>query len=140
MYSGKAIQFVLLQDDDDVEFIFGEVVEELEELEEVDEDDVDEGDDARIQSGEQKAIRAFLLFLFLWQSLSRVSDSAISLFLSFFAHFLRLVSEWLGINQLARLAAKFPRTLHLAKKEIGQLKEKFVRYVSCRSCHSIYTK
>lgn len=80
----------------------------------------------------------FLLFTFLWQSLFRISDSAISLFLSFIVKFFSLAGVYLGLEKLNHLATEFPPTLYRAKKYLGRLHEKFVRYVTCRSCHSLY--
>ena len=58
--------------------------------------------------------------------------------LSFIVHFLRLASKCLKVEALAHLAKKFPQTLYKAKKYLGGIKEKFIRYVVCPSCHSIY--
>ena len=79
--------------------------DEIDGVEAVDEN---EGDDVV----DSKAIRLFLLFVFLWQSLFRISDSAITTFLSFFSYFFRLVSSWLKSDRLAQFSKKIPNTLH----------------------------
>ena len=71
--------------------------DEIDGVEAVDEN---EGDDVV----DSKAIRLFLLFVFLWQSLFRISDSAITTFLSFFSYFFRLVSSWLKSDRLAQFS------------------------------------
>ena len=85
-----------------------------------------------------RVIRAFLLFLFFWQSLFRISDSAIGLMLSFLLKFFSLAGVWLNVDVLSDLAQKFPGTIFGAKKFLGRLKDQFVRYVVCPSCNKLY--
>lgn len=90
---------------------------------------------------QRRVIHMFLLFIFLWQSLYRVSDAAVTLVLRFVVRFLSLNGSCLGVEALYRLSQKFPHTLYRAKKFLGRLQERFVRYVSCPTCHKInYTQ
>ena len=86
----------------------------------------------------QNLIHVFLLFIFLWQSLFRISDRAISLLLSFLAKFFLLASTCLHLDLLNGLSRAFPYTLYRAKKILGRLHENFTRYVSCPLCHKLY--
>lgn len=76
-------------------------------------------------------IHFFLLFLFLWQSLFRISDKAISLLLSFMANFFLLASTCLHSLALVELSPILCIVLR-------RLQENFTRYVSCPSCHKLY--
>lgn len=58
--------------------------------------------------------------------------------LSFMSKFFSLASSYLSIEALNTLAKSFPRTLFRAKKHLDQLKDRFVRYVSCPLCHRLY--
>lgn len=89
---------------------------------------------------QRRVIHVFLLFIFLWQSLYRISDAAVSLVLKFMVKFLSLIGSCLGVEALYRLSQKFPHTLYRAKKFLGRLQERFVRYTSCPTCHKLYAK
>lgn len=82
-------------------------------------------------AGHRKVIHAFVLFIFLWQSLFRISDSAISLMLSFIAKLFSYASTCIGLNGLHRLAKLLPKSLYRARKSLGRLQDTFLRFVSC---------
>lgn len=86
----------------------------------------------------RSVIHMFLLFLFLWRSLFSISDNAISLMLSFMTQFFLFLSTCLQLDSLGKLGRAFPNTLYRAKKFLGRIQERFVRYVSCPSCHKLY--
>ena len=103
------------------------------------ESDTENEEDHESEKGDvdhTRSIKVFLLFIFLWQSLYHIYDSAISFLLSFMGHFFQLLSQWLGLKPPARLAQNFPATMHRAKKKLGQIGDKFSRYVTCPKCHS----
>lgn len=81
----------------------------------------------------------FLRFLFLWQSIFRISDAAISSLLSFMVKFLSIVARCLKVDNLFSIVSTFPQSLHRAKGFLSQLSDDFVKYVSCPSCHSLYS-
>ena len=87
---------------------------------------------------ENKLIRMYVMFLFLWQSLFRVSDTAIQILLNFFASFLILLAQLLHLDKLKNLALKLPRTMYMTKKLLGTHKDAFIQYVSCPTCSAIY--
>lgn len=86
----------------------------------------------------RKVIYLFLLFLFMWQYLFRISDNAISVLLAFIAKFFSILSGYLQLETLSELGRAFPNTLYRAKKALGHIHEGFKRYVSCPACHKLY--
>ena len=58
--------------------------------------------------------------------------------LSFLKRFLFLAGTYLQVPKLQNLADNLPHTIYRARKYLGQLKEKFVRFVVCPSCHKLY--
>ena len=104
---------------------------------EVDDEPVGEFEDG--DRNHHQVIHIFLLFIFLWQSLFRISDGALSLMLAFMGKFFHLVSIYLRLDALCHMAQLFPKTLYRAKKTLGKLQENFIRFVSCPTCHKLYT-
>ena len=82
--------------------------------------------------------QVYLTFLFLWQTLFHISDSAITILLTFTIKFLSLTSRLLHLERLKVVVDSFPRSLYHARKFLGRLHEKFIRYSSCPTCHNIY--
>lgn len=109
-----------------------------EELEWVQEPEINSEENDEIGIQYRKIIHVFLLFLFLWQSLFRISDNAVSLVLSFMAKFFLLIGTCLQLNSLNELGRIFPNTLYRAKKILGRIQERFKKYVSCPACHKLY--
>ena len=109
-----------------------------EELEWVQELEINSEENDEIDIQHRKIIHVFLLFLFLWQSLFRISDNAVSLVLSFMAKFFLLIGTCLQLNSLNDLGRIFPNTLYRAKKILGRIQERFKKYVSCPACHKLY--
>lgn len=89
--------------------------------------------------GHNKLIDVFLHFIFFWQSLFRVSDSAISLMLAFMAKFFDLAAACLTLEALHQTALLFPHTIYSARKHLGRLREQFMRFVVCPTCHALYS-
>lgn len=54
------------------------------------------------------------------------------------AKFLLLAASCLKLDSLRYIASVFPTSLHRAKKSLN-LKDTFVKYVSCPKCHSLYS-
>ena len=77
-------------------------------------------------------VRAYIMFLFMWQALFRVSDTGMSILLFFIAKFLALIP----VSQ--RVVDQLPQTIATAKKLIGTDRDRFSKYASCPKCHTIY--
>ena len=82
----------------------------------------------------------YLMFLFAWQTLFRVSDAGISILLGFFSKFkfTHLLGVVLHIQVLKELAEQIPTNVRNAKKYIGTLSDTFHKYAACPKCHSVY--
>ena len=93
---------------------------------------------SHIDDNESKVIRFFLMFIFLWQSLFKLSNTGVQVLLSFFARFLSLVAKIINVDKLNEFAKKLPKTLYLAKKFLGTGQDIFLQYVTCPKCSSIY--
>ena len=76
-------------------------------------------------------IEAYLMFMFLWQSVFRVSDVGLGVFLSFIAMFVMLLGTALGLDSLKNLAGILPKTVHTARKLLGKTTDSFTKLVSC---------
>lgn len=81
-------------------------------------------------------IQWILLFLCLWSSFCVISDNALDILLQF----LRAVFDSLAtvVPAIGHFAALFPKSLHLFKKQLGIDQDKFVKYVVCPKCHTLY--
>ena len=100
--------------------------------------DEDDSQTRRDKTGLQHCIHVILLFLFMWQSVFKISASAISLMLLFFKTFFSLAARYLGVVKLQNLSNNFPHSLYRAKKFLGQLNENFTKFVACPRCHKLY--
>ncbi len=105
--------------------------------EEMEENDISKA--VEINSSHVKVIHLLLLFLFMWQSLYRISNAAFTLLLTFFKRFFSLMSVYLGLSTLHQLTEIMPSTLYRAKKFLGHPEDNFKTYVVCPSCHKLYT-
>ena len=81
-------------------------------------------------------IRWILLFLCLWSSFCVISDNALEILLEF----LRAVFESMAtvVPVIGSFATAFPKSLHLLKKQLGFDQVKFVKYVVCPKCDTLY--
>ena len=100
--------------------------------------DEDEDQTRKDKTTLEKCIHVILLFLFMWQSVFKISASAISMILLFFKYFFSLAARYLGVAQLQDLSNHFPHSLYRAKKFLGQLHENFTKFVACPRCHKLY--
>lgn len=78
------------------------------------------------------------MFLLKWQSLFRVSDTAMSILLQFLAGLFSLLVTTLSITALKEFSDQLPRNVSTAKKFIGNSQDEFIKYASCSKCDSIY--
>lgn len=81
-------------------------------------------------------IRWILLFLCLWSSFCVISDNALEILLEFF----RAVFESMAtvVPVIKSFASSFPKSRHLLKKQLGFHQDKFVKYVVCPKCDTLY--
>ena len=89
-------------------------------------------------SKEYRLIRSYIMFLFTWQTLFRVSDTGMGVMFVFIAVLLGLLVSRLNITTLSDFVELLPRSVTAAKKFIGHFSDEFSKYASCPKCHSIY--
>ena len=83
-------------------------------------------------------IQVYVMFLFTWQGLFRVSDSGMNVLFRFLGVMIGLVSSLLCIRQLSEFVELLPLTITAARKMIGNTRDCFTKYASCPKCHFIY--
>lgn len=84
-------------------------------------------------------VRLYVMILFKWQSLFRISDNGIAMLFLLLATFLKVLSRFLQANIICEFADSLPKTLHMAKGILGGKSDPFVKYVSCPTCKSLYS-
>ena len=82
----------------------------------------------------QRMIESYLMFLFLWQSVFRVSDVGLGVVLSFIAMFVMLLGTALRLEVLKIL----PKTVHAGRKLLVKTTDSFAKIVSCAKCSTLY--
>lgn len=82
--------------------------------------------------------RLYLMFLFTWQALFRVSDVGMNVLLAFIATFLMFLVRIFGVPSLRDVVLQLPKTVYLARKYIGGEKDRFLKFASCPTSHSIF--
>lgn len=102
-----------------------------------DDSDVHDGSSLCINQSEsisQPFLTKLLFFVFLWQSVFRISEAAVSILLRFLKFFLSII----GSPQSQSLARAIPLTTCTAEKYIGLSNDDIVKYVVCKKCHTLY--
>ena len=97
---------------------------------------VDVFETSRINGNAKIIVRWMLIFLCLWSSFCSLSDNAFEVLLAF----LRAVFDSVGtiFPLVASFAVLFPKSVHLLRKQLGVDQDKFIKYVVCPKCHSLY--
>ena len=97
---------------------------------------VDVYDTSRINGSLKHLLRWLLIFLCLWSSFSSLSDNALEILLTF----LRAMFDSMGtiFPVVASFAVLFPKSVHLLRKQLGLDKDRFIKYVVCPKCHTLY--
>ncbi|XP_070548294.1 uncharacterized protein [Ptychodera flava] len=74
----------------------------------------------------------------MWQNLYGVSDRGITLLLKFMEAFVSMLASLLEVPMLTEFAKIFPTSLYKVRKLLGLNRDKFVKYVACPKCHTVY--
>ena len=77
-------------------------------------------------------VQVYVMFLFMWQALFRVSNTGMSILHFFIAKFFTLVP----VPQ--RFVEQLPQNITAAKKLIEIECDNFTKYASCPKCHTLY--
>ena len=91
------------------------------------------------QSRTLRILRFYVMFLFMWQTLFRVSDAGMSLLFVYLAMLLVLVLSTVENPDVQDFIQILPRSCLAAKKLIGIAGVPFSKYVTCPKCHSLYS-
>lgn len=91
---------------------------------------------SRVNENAKIIIQWTMIFLCMWSSFCALSDNALDILLAF----LEAVFASMGtlFPVLASFAVLFPKSLHLLRKQLGMDQDKFIKYVVCPKCHSLY--
>ena len=97
---------------------------------------VDVSNTSRVNGSFKHLLRWLLIFLCLWSSFSSLSDNALEILLTF----LRAMFDSMGtiFPVVASFAVLFPKSVHLLRKQLGLDKDRFIKYVVCPKCHTLY--
>ncbi len=104
-------------------------------------DDSDDDEDTTVKGSqvESAVARLYAVFILMWQTLFKVSNSGINIIFIFFAKLLSLLAVLLFLQcfsaSLKELAQKIPKNVGQAKSLIGQEKDSFSK---CPRCHTTY--
>ena len=82
-------------------------------------------------------LRLYVFFLLMFQSLFRLSDTALTILLKFFAMFFSTLSKTV-VSLPEVLLRRLPRSVHDAREFAGSNRSTLQKFVCCPSCHSIY--
>ena len=107
---------------------------------ELDGDSDDEYDVDVVEDSVQPSapIWQFLFSLLLWQTVFRISNSALASLLSLLKFFLGAIGNAFQCPLLVNFSEQIPLTILCAYKKIGLKKNDFISYVVCPDCDSVY--
>ena len=94
--------------------------------------------EAEVNVQDNKLQRLYVMFIFMWQTLFRVSDAGIEILLLFISTFFSLLAQVFTSDKLVAFARKLPKTIYRAKKLIGANVDNFLRYTVCPKCYHLY--
>lgn len=82
--------------------------------------------------------KVLVLFLFLWQTLYKVSDNGMLILLQFLRLFITMIGNVAKVESVVKFAQSLPRTLYMAKSYIGLGQDEFEKFVACPKCCTLY--
>ena len=84
-----------------------------------------------------KIVQVVVLFICLWQSVFKISDAAVEILLKFLSSLVKVLAGSPSI--LLSLASLIPSSIYLLRKNSRHENcEKFIEFVVCPSCYSLY--
>ncbi len=83
-------------------------------------------------------LRLYVMFLLLWQSLFRLSDTGANVLLAFLSTFLLFLTSKVGSDTLMEFCQHLPKTICGARKLAGRSVDEFQKWVCCPTCKSLY--
>ena len=94
-------------------------------------DDISTPMDQPPQTSHHKLVEAYLVFLFMWQTVFRVSDVGIGVLLAFVALFVVLLGKTFGLESLKSLGSSLPKSVYSARKLLSRNRDQFIKLVCC---------
>ena len=91
---------------------------------------------SRLSENTKIIIQWTMIFFCMWSSFCALSDNALDILLAFLKALFESLETLFPV--LASFAVLFPKSLHLLRKQLGIDKDKFVKYVVCSKCHTLY--
>ena len=82
-------------------------------------------------------LRIYLFFLFMFQSIFRLSDNALDVLLKFLSIFFKSLTKISSLPE--SFMQSLPCSIYTARQMSGGERDQFERYVSCPNCHTLYT-
>ena len=86
----------------------------------------------RDSSTQNRLIQLYVMFLLMWQTLFRISDTGMNILLLFIAKFYSLVAR------VQNFIDQLPPNIAAARKSAGINRDDFSRCASCSKCHAVY--
>ena len=95
--------------------------------EELDDDTIEQPSNA--ENSDAKLVKLYLFFLFMFQTLLRLSDVAIKVLLVFFSTFLGVIAGTSNLQRLQKFVTTLPRGLYAARNNVknGEKQEMFFK-------------
>lgn len=85
-----------------------------------------------------KLVQVMVMFVCLWQSVFKISDTALEIFLKFLSSLVKVLSGSTS-SVITSLASMLPSSIYLLRKQSKHENcEKFIEYVVCPSCFCLY--
>ena len=85
-----------------------------------------------------RVISLYIMFLFTWQRLFRISDTGIGVLFLFVATLFTVLVTRFGLDCLNEFVTQLPKNITQARNYVGHCRDNFTRYVSCPKCHYVY--
>lgn len=101
-------------------------------------DDVEDDPKEDFSPTNNNLVKMYVMFLLKWQSLFRVSDTAMNVLLRFTVGFFGLLIMLFKASVLKDFLNQLPKNIYMAKKLIGISSDNFEKFASCSKCDSIY--
>ena len=87
--------------------------------------------------GPSKLAKLYVFFLLMFQSTFRLSDTALTVLLSFLSTFLMLLAKHYKLEDLISFCSGLPQSTVAARKMIGDDRNNFEKYTCCPTCFDI---
>lgn len=97
---------------------------------------------SQVDTTSASLLRLYVFFLLMFQTLFKLSDTAVSALLLFLSMFFKTISRSLKVIIPEGFLLKLPRNVYRARMiaSNGTNRSDFTQYICCPTCHSIYIR